>query len=70
MLGLPKERVFNKAIGMNIGMYGGEKFLVMVDLVTHYYQDSWIKIKNSQSDNKNGYRKMGRYIWGIQEDIK
>ena len=23
----------------------GEKFLVMVDLATHYYQGSWIRIK-------------------------
>ena len=28
-----------------MGKYGGEKFLVMVDLATHYCQDSWIRIK-------------------------
>ena len=45
MLGLPIERVFNKVIREDVGKYGGEKFLVMVDLATHYCQDSWIRIK-------------------------
>ena len=42
VVGFPIGRVFNEEIGVNVGELEGEKFLVMINLATHYCQRSWI----------------------------
>ena len=42
VVGFPMGKIFNEAKGVDVGELEGEKFLVMIDLATHYWQGSWI----------------------------
>ena len=38
-------RIFNEVIGVDVGELEGEKFLMTIDLPTHYCQGGWIQNK-------------------------
>ena len=44
-VGMKLGKVFNEVVAMDVGELEGEKFLVMIDLATHYCQGGWIRNK-------------------------
>ena len=43
VVGFPLRSVFNEMVAMDVGELGRKKFLVRIDLATHYCQGGWIK---------------------------
>ena len=69
VVGLPLASHFNEVLTVDIGELKGDRFLVMVDWATRYYQAMWIRTKNPSEIMENILMKWISYFGAPKKSL-